>query len=411
MVAAKDQPQRLQLSAPGLHNAQGELLTHPEHTVPPTVHNKQLSQESNEEHRVEHFSRFAKRNTNSNTTEKSPSQSPLTSQALASNTDTHSNLTRPGKPTNSFSRSKFNAARNHQNMELHDASGTVLQQYPLNSDSDVNNTHRPSPDTDSAKHDHNGDQQSDQQQPPPPTTSIPQGVQDQVATANPSVSVQAPNVNLPSVSARSVPQPTGMDSAAAVVPAPSPKKPARMPGTKQCPTCHNTIAAAVAKCPKCPHVFREKKEKVKRSGKRGKKNCPKCQYENPSACSSCKNCKHVFRLKLMDKYKSMRPRQQNESAAAAAAAAAHAAANMQHTGQGGAVTAVSAVPLPAGVATYPNQIGQQLHPGHGAVSVMPAMQQHPIAMHQHGHNVHSSGVPMHSLPQHSIHPHQPHPQL
>lgn len=94
------------------------------------------------------------------------------------------------------------------------------------------------------------------------------------------------------------------------VPVEQTRKPQRLPGTKQCPTCSGIIAAAVAKCPKCGHVFREKKQKPKRSGKRGKKNCPKCKKENPSACSSCKTpgCGHVFRLKLMDRYKTMRPR-------------------------------------------------------------------------------------------------------
>lgn len=84
------------------------------------------------------------------------------------------------------------------------------------------------------------------------------------------------------------------------------KKVSRLPGTKVCPQCDSTIAAALAKCSKCTHVFREKKEKVKRSGKRGKKTCPKCGHENPSACSSCKGCSHVFRLKLMDKYRHLR---------------------------------------------------------------------------------------------------------
>ena len=65
----------------------------------------------------------------------------------------------------------------------------------------------------------------------------------------------------------------------------------------------------------------------------------------------------------MDKYKAMRPRTANENAVAAAAAAAHAAANMAH-GQHSAVTAVSTVPMPAGVAPYPNHISQAMHPAH-----------------------------------------------
>lgn len=90
------------------------------------------------------------------------------------------------------------------------------------------------------------------------------------------------------------------------------KKTSRLPGTKVCPECDSTIAAALAKCSKCTHTFREKKEKVKRSGKRGKKTCPKCGHENPSACSSCKGCSHIFRLKLMDKYRQLRgPRDGN----------------------------------------------------------------------------------------------------
>lgn len=172
-------------------------------------------------------------------------------------------------------------------------------------------------------------------------------------------------------------------------PSTSVKKPVRMPGTKQCPSCHSMIAAAVAKCPKCPHVFREKKEKVKRSGKRGKKNCPKCRFENPSACSSCKKCQHVFRLKLMDKYKAMRPRHTSEAALAAAAAAAHAAANVaneQHT----ALTAVSAVPLPAGVAAYPNQISRPIC--QSTIAVIPSLAQHSMTNHPRTHDVQNTAV-------------------
>lgn len=188
------------------------------------------------------------------------------------------------------------------------------------------------------------------------------------------------------------------------------KKAPRMPGTKQCPSCQNTIAAAVAKCPKCPHVFREKKEKVKRSGKRGKKNCPKCNFENPSACSSCKQCKHVFRLKLMDKYKAMRPRQPSESVAAAAAAAAHAAANMH--GQHTAVTAVSTVPMPAAVPGYPTQLSQAMHPQHGMTVIQP-VGQHSMALQPGGHTLHPGTMPqIHQMPPHAMqHHHQSHPPL
>lgn len=186
------------------------------------------------------------------------------------------------------------------------------------------------------------------------------------------------------------------------------KKSGRIPGTKQCPSCQNTIAAAVASCPKCSHVFREKKEKIKRSGKRGKKNCPKCKYENPSACSSCKNCNHVFRLKLMDKYKAMRPRQSNDTAVAAAAAAAHAAANIANE-QHPAASAVSTVPMPAGVVAYPNQFSQAMHESN-APTVIPVSLSHSMNMHPHTRVVHNTDGPqVHSLPQHSMQPHT-HPQ-
>lgn len=184
------------------------------------------------------------------------------------------------------------------------------------------------------------------------------------------------------------------------------KKSTRMPGTKQCPTCQGTIAAAVAKCPKCEHVFRAKKEKPKRSGKRGKKNCPKCSFENPSACSSCKNCKHVFRLKLMDRYKQMRPRPNDAVATAAHAALA------QPQGAPGAPPQMSStsVPMPAGVTQYHAQINQPMHPAHSAI---PPLSQHPMSMHHVSpHNVHPSTVQaMHPMPQHPMHQHQSHPPL
>eukprot|EP00178_Gracilaria_changii_P020895 TRINITY_DN613_c0_g1_i1.p1 TRINITY_DN613_c0_g1~~TRINITY_DN613_c0_g1_i1.p1 ORF type:complete len:536 (-),score=88.25 TRINITY_DN613_c0_g1_i1:5263-6870(-) len=187
-----------------------------------------------------------------------------------------------------------------------------------------------------------------------------------------------------------------------------PKKPARMPGTKQCPSCHSIIAAALAKCTKCGHVFREKKEKVKRSGKRGKKNCPKCNFENPSACSSCKKCKYVFRLKLIEKYKRMRPRATTETPGAAQAVGASLGLPQVQSSNAPAVTTV---PLPAGVASFPAPIAPVLHPGH-AVSVIPPFSQHQITIHPHTHNVHSTGMSqVHPIPQHPVQHHQPHQQL
>lgn len=212
------------------------------------------------------------------------------------------------------------------------------------------------------------------------------------------------------------------------------KKSARMPGTKQCPTCRNTIAAAVARCPKCPHVFREKKEKVKRSGKRGKKNCPKCKFENPSACSSCKQCKYIFRLKLMEKYKTMRPsRQGSETSAAAAAAAAVAAAqaagqaqtsmHAQHPGVPGAIHGaipvgvsggVGTMPIPASVSAFPSQLSQAMHmvppPG---MSVMAPMPTPSLALPAQSHSLHATNMAQmqHQIPQHPMQPHQTHPQL
>lgn len=218
------------------------------------------------------------------------------------------------------------------------------------------------------------------------------------------------------------------------------KKSTRMPGTKHCPTCQNTIAAAVAKCPKCPHVFREKKEKVKRSGKRGKKNCPKCNYENPSACSSCKQCKYVFRLKLMDKYKAMRPaRAINESAAAAAV---HAAVNLHSQQQAAALAAAAAghqmpnigtmaMPNSVGVSGVgvsgvnvntsqyaPNQIGQAMHAAaaaaHGVPVMTPMAVAHTIGLPQQSHPLHAASMAQlqHQIPQHSMQAqHQGHPQM
>mmetsp|Transcript_17048 Transcript_17048/g.37067 ORF Transcript_17048/g.37067 Transcript_17048/m.37067 type:complete len:162 (-) Transcript_17048:4-489(-) len=77
----------------------------------------------------------------------------------------------------------------------------------------------------------------------------------------------------------------------------------RTPGTKLCPQCHSMIAAARAKCPHCSFVFRERKVKPPRSGKRGKKLCPKCGFENPAATSRCKSCHYVFRLKIQERFK------------------------------------------------------------------------------------------------------------
>lgn len=104
----------------------------------------------------------------------------------------------------------------------------------------------------------------------------------------------------------------------------------------------------------------------------------------------------------------MRPRTNNESAVAAAAAAAHAAANMPHPAHGG-VTAVATVPLPAGVAAFPNSISSQIHQG----QVIPPLSQHSIGMHHpQQHNMHpTSMAQMHHMPQAGMHPHQTHPQL
>ncbi len=185
------------------------------------------------------------------------------------------------------------------------------------------------------------------------------------------------------------------------------RKPSRMPGTKQCPSCQGTIAAAVAKCPKCDHVFRPKKDKPKRSGKRGKKNCPKCSFENPSACSSCKNCKYVFRLKLMDRYKQMRPRT-SENAATSAAVAHAATLHVQTQATAPQTISSTSLPMPSGVQQY--QISQPMHPAHAAIPPLP---QHAMSMHHvPQHNVHQTNVQgLHPLPQHQLHPHQQHPQL
>lgn len=187
------------------------------------------------------------------------------------------------------------------------------------------------------------------------------------------------------------------------------RKATRMPGTKQCPTCQGTIAAAVAKCPKCDHVFRPKKDKPKRSGKRGKKNCPKCQYENPSACSSCKQCKYVFRLKLMDRYKQMRPRTNENVATAGSAAVAHVASMGHSQAQPPQAISSTTLPMPSGVQQY-TQISQPMHPQHPAIPPMP---QHGMSMHHVAqHNVHQQNVQgLHPLPQHQLHPHQQHPPL
>lgn len=333
-----------------------------------------------------------------------------------------------------------------QTMDIHDATGTLLQQFSVNGEADA--VH---PTVSQAAQPVQAEQQGGHPDASPGEPIHTEAMQTEAAEA--AVAVVASEVGAPAMASE---QPSAEAGAAVVVEMPvssvmpisttaamasaqsmreqpvktaqaiAPghvnqqqgagtngisKKPARMPGTKQCPSCQNTIAAAVAKCPKCPHVFREKKEKVKRSGKRGKKNCPKCQFENPSACSSCKNCKHVFRLKLMDRYKAMRPRQPSETAAAAAAAAAHAAANMAHATHAG-ITAVSTVPLPAGVATYPNQMAQSMaqsiHPGH-----MGLMQPvGPTLSIAHPHQVHGS-VPQIHLPQQGMpmQHHQTHPQL
>lgn len=300
-------------------------------------------------------------------------------------------------------------------MELHDATGAILREFPVNAEANsaTHQTHISG--QSSLPMSHAPPQQQNPQHPadakhePAPVQTNQQAPSAGNHSQHPHPQAPPPNTQNAATSqltattdAQGATQPSIANSADAVN-----KKSSRMPGTKQCPSCHNTIAAAVAKCPKCPHIFREKKEKVKRSGKRGKKNCPKCNFENPSACSSCKNCKHVFRLKLIDKYKAMRPRSNNESAVAAAAAAAHAAANMAHPAHGG-VTAVATVPLPAGVAAFPHPIGTQIHQG----QVIPPLSQHSIGMHPQQHSVHPTAVAqMHSMPQAGMHPHQTHPQL
>lgn len=199
------------------------------------------------------------------------------------------------------------------------------------------------------------------------------------------------------------------------------RKPTRMPGTKQCPSCQGTIAAAVAKCPKCDHVFRAKKEKPKRSGKRGKKNCPKCQFENPSACSTCKSCKYVFRLKLMDRYKQMRPRA-NEPTATTAAGAIVVVSSMgapqAPTAAPPVISTSGSLPMPSGVQQYHPQIQTHVsqpmhptHPAHGAApaatTVIPPLS---VAMHHTAqpHNVHTNVQGLHQMPQHPMQPHQPH---
>lgn len=241
------------------------------------------------------------------------------------------------------------------------------------------------------------------------STNGPQGLQQSVGGGHPAsdpISVHQP---LGEGSAK----PQGVAKNESSLPVDSVKKPTRMPGTKQCPSCRGTIAAAVAKCPRCEHVFRAKKEKQKRSGKRGKKNCPKCGHENPSACSSCKDCKHVFRLKLMDRYKQIRNR----------SGAAHASAGIPtvHTAStlGGQpppppmnqqVVAPSSVPMQPGVTTYHAPIAQPLHPVHSAI---PPLVQHTMGMHHVAtHNVHPPTVQqMHPMPQHPMHQHPTHPQL
>lgn len=213
------------------------------------------------------------------------------------------------------------------------------------------------------------------------------------------------------------------------------RKTQRLPGTKQCPSCAGTIAAAVAKCPKCGHVFRAKKEKPKRSGKRGKKNCPKCNHENPSACSTCRKCKYVFRLKLMDRYKQMRPRTNDPSNPALAAAAAHAhAASMSSQ----PMRPSAPMPAPAPLATAavpvggqdvihyhtPNPTSQavavpvsQAFPGVSQVSTIAAQPVSQVPMTstsqvnvvQHHTTILPQSQPA-GIPQ-SIHPHQQHPSL
>lgn len=291
-----------------------------------------------------------------------------------------------------------------QKMDIHDASGALLHQLAVSGEPDSvqQQSQQPehAPQNQHLIQNHHPSQQTPQD---PVQVATAEVAQQQQQSQQPPPPQQQPSASV----LKPVPQtaPPAISS-----PMSNQRKPSRMPGTKQCPSCQNTIAAALAKCPKCPHVFREKKEKVKRSGKRGKKNCPKCTFENPSACSSCKNCKYVFRLKLMDKYKQMRPRQTSDTAAAAAAAAAHAAANM--TGQHAGVTAVSTVPMQAGVASYPNAVAQPGHPAHAAVSVMPPLGQHPMSAYPHPHNVHATGVPqMHTMPHNTMPHHQTHPQL
>ncbi len=208
------------------------------------------------------------------------------------------------------------------------------------------------------------------------------------------------------------------------------RKTQRLPGTKQCPSCQGTIAAAVAKCPKCGHVFRAKKEKPKRSGKRGKKNCPKCGYENPSACSTCRKCGYVFRLKLMDRYKQMRPRPNNTANPAISAAARAHVATMSSQG----MRQSAPMPAPAPLATAAVPVGGQdvIHyhtpnatsqaqamsqgfPVASAVTTIaaaPVQQVHmpttQVSVVQH----HAGMIPQAQTGiQSNIHPHQPHPSI
>lgn len=297
----------------------------------------------------------------------------------------------PPKPFARFSSNlplKKKQLRAFDKMDLHDATGTILPDYSTVNDQTAAATAAVAAQhvqTGQPSHQHHQAAQSAKQEPKQEVVTIPHHPNHSSAMK---VSLGSSS-HQPGTSAQSGPMASLINTAPVPTTMQTPvrKKPTRMPGTKQCPSCGATIAAAVAKCPKCHHVFREKKEKIKRSGKRGKKNCPKCGYENPSACSQCKRCKYVFRLKLIDKYKAMRPRQTSDQAAAEAAAAAHAAANIGQGANGEGVQAVSTVPVHPGVATFPNPIAHPLH----SHSIPPL--QHPIALSQQ-HSVHSTSMPL-----------------
>lgn len=297
----------------------------------------------------------------------------------------------PGSVFKANPSSMFQYPRHQGQMELHDTSGGILASFGNAADDGV--------------------QQSVGQTVPGAQGALPIGLSQGLATA-PAAPVRVET----NTGAPAAPGPAAGDAAGSV-PAPQPaalappkemRKQPRMPGTKQCPSCQATIAAAVAKCPKCAHVFRPKKDKPKRSGKRGKKNCPKCAHENPSACSSCKKCGYVFRLKLMDRYKQMRPRASVAGNPAVAAAAAHAVAMGAATTPAASV-ATTSLPMPSGVQQY--TIAQGAGMG-GHPHAIPPLAQHGVTMHQlPAHHVAQGAQGLPHLPPHQMHPGGQHHQL